>query len=81
MLKYILKRILQAIPLLILITVICFALINLAPYDAVDAITTPDMSAAEIEMRREAYGLTDPLYVHDFRWRNTSLHGNSRHSL
>ena len=46
MLKYIVKRIVQAIPLLILITVICFVLINMAPYDAVDAITTPDMSAA-----------------------------------
>ena len=45
MLKYIIKRIAQAIPLLILITVICFVLINMAPYDAVDAITTPDMSA------------------------------------
>ena len=81
MLKYILKRILQAIPLLILITVICFALINLAPYDAVDAITTPDMSAAEIEMRREAYGLNDPVYVQYFRWLNNILHGNFGYSL
>ncbi len=31
MLKYIVKRILQAIPLLLLITLICFTLINLAP--------------------------------------------------
>ena len=81
MLKYILKRILQAIPLLILITVLCFALINLAPYDAVDAITTPDMSAAEIEMRREAYGLNDPVYVQYFRWLNNILHGNFGYSL
>ena len=81
MLKYILKRILQAIPLLILITVICFALINLAPYDAVDAITTQDMSAAEIEMRREAYGLNDPVYVQYFRWLNNILHGNFGYSL
>ena len=81
MLKYVLKRILQAIPLLILITVICFALINLAPYDAVDAITTPDMSAAEIEMRREAYGLNDPVYVQYFRWLNNILHGNFGYSL
>ena len=43
MLKYIGKRILQAIPLLFVITVICFTLINLAPYDAVDSIITPDM--------------------------------------
>ena len=34
MLKYIVKRILQAVPLLILVTMICFTLINLAPYDA-----------------------------------------------
>ena len=81
MLKYILKRILQVFPLLILITVICFALINLAPYDAVDAITTPDMSAAEIEMRREAYGLNDPVYVQYFRWLNNILHGNFGYSL
>ena len=81
MLKYIIKRILQAIPLLILITVICFALINMAPYDAVDAITTPDMSAAEIEMRREAYGLNDPVYVQYFRWLNNILHGNFGYSL
>ena len=76
-----LQPILQAIPLLILITVICFALINLAPYDAVDAITTPDMSAAEIEMRREAYGLNDPVYVQYFRWLNNILHGNFGYSL
>ena len=37
MLKYIVKRILQAIPLLLLITLICFTLINLAPYDAIDS--------------------------------------------
>ena len=49
MLKYIGKRILQAIPLLFVITVICFTLINLAPYDAVDSIITPDMTQEEIE--------------------------------
>ncbi len=36
MLKYIIKRILQAVPLLLLITLICFTLINLAPYDAIE---------------------------------------------
>ena len=81
MLKYIIKRIAQAIPLLILITVICFTMINLAPYDAVDAITTPDMSAAEIEARREAYGLNDPVYVQYLRWFNNILHGNFGYSL
>lgn len=81
MIKYIVKRILQAIPLLLLITIICFTLINMAPYDAVDAITTPDMSIAEIEMRREAYGLNDPVHVQYLRWLNNILHGNFGYSL
>lgn len=38
MLKYIVKRVLQAIPLMIAITAICFILIDLAPYDAVEKI-------------------------------------------
>ena len=59
--KYIVKRILQAIPLLLIITFICFMLINLAPYDAIDSITTPDMTKQEIEAKREAYGLNDPV--------------------
>lgn len=81
MIKYIVKRIIQAIPLLLLITIICFSLINLAPYDAVDAITTPNMTAAEIEMRREAYGLNDPVYIQYLRWLNNILHGNFGYSL
>lgn len=44
MAKYIFKRILTAIPLIIVITILCFSLIHLAPYDAIDAMTTPKMS-------------------------------------
>ena len=68
MLKYIGKRILQAIPLLFVITVICFTLINLAPYDAVDSIITPDMTQEEIEYRKEEYGLNDPVVVQYGKW-------------
>ena len=57
MLKYIVKRILQAVPLLILVTMICFTLINLAPYDAVDALRTDSMTEEELEAKREEYGL------------------------
>ncbi|WP_458863028.1 ABC transporter permease [Acidaminobacterium chupaoyuni] len=81
MLKYILKRILQAIPLLFVITALCFLLINLAPYDAVDAITTPDMSRAEIEQKREDYGLNDPIYVQYGKWLENICHGEFGNSL
>ena len=81
MLKYIGKRILQAVPLLILITIICFGLINLAPYDAIDSITTPDMTKAEVEAKREAYGLNDPVIVQYGRWVGNILQGNFGYSL
>lgn len=81
MLKYLVKRILQAIPLLILITVLCFTLIHLAPYDAIDALVTPEMTREEIEARREAAGLNDPVYVQYFRWVGNLLHGDLGYSL
>lgn len=81
MAKYIAKRILKAVPLLLLITVICFVLMKLAPYDAVDALTRPDMSQAEIDRIRESYGLNDPIAVQYLRWLNNLLHGNFGYSL
>ena len=59
MAKYIGKRLLQTIPLLFLITVLCFSLINLAPYDAVDAISNSKMTEAQREEKREELGLND----------------------
>lgn len=79
--RYIIKRILQAVPLLLLITVICFSLMNLAPYDAVDAIITPDMSRAEIEEKRESYGLNDPVHVQYLRWVANISRGEFGNSL
>ena len=81
MLKYIIKRILQSIPLLIIITMICFALINLAPYDAIDALTTPEMTRAEIELKREEYGLNDPVHIQYVRWLKNIVKGEFGNSL
>ena len=68
MAKYIFKRILTAIPLIIVITILCFSLIHLAPYDAIDAMTTPKMSPEMVQMIREKYGYDQPVYVQYIRW-------------
>lgn len=81
MLKYIVKRILQAIPQLFVITVLCFVLMQLAPYDAIDAIVTPDMTPQEIEMKKEAAGLNDPVYVQYIRWIQNILKGDFGYSI
>ena len=81
MLKYIVKRILQAIPLMFAITALCFVLIDLAPYDAVDALITDKMTKEQIEKRREEYGLNDPVYVQYFRWVKNVSKGDLGYSL
>lgn len=56
-------------------------LINLAPYDAIDSITTPDMTKQEIEAKREAYGLNDPVIVQYGRWLGNICRGEFGYSL
>lgn len=81
MFRYMIKRMLQAIPLMILITALCFTLIQLAPYDAVDAVTTDKMTQEEIDAKREEYGLNDLIYVQYVRWLKNVCKGELGYSL
>ena len=81
MAKYIVKRILQAIPLLLIISFIVFSLIYLAPFDMVDAITTPNMDQEQIDFMRRQYGLDQPFLVQYFLWLKNILSGNLGQSL
>ena len=81
MLKYLIKRILQAVPLLLLITILCFVLIDLAPYDAIDARITDKMTPAEIAQMKEEAGLNDPMPVQYLRWLGGLLKGDLGMSL
>jgi peptide/nickel transport system permease protein len=79
--RLIVKRILQAIPLLIIISIISFLLIKLAPGDPVQAFITPKMSAADIERIRQNLGLDKPIYLQYFYWIKNILQGDFGYSL
>ena len=81
MTRYILKRILQAVPLLLVISFIVFTLIHLAPYDAIDAQITSNMSQEEINILREQSGLNKPFLIQYVDWLGQILSGNFGHSL
>lgn len=77
MLRFIVMRILAAIPLLALLSVVTFAIIQAPPGDYADYIRSMlinqgGATAAEAEAQAEAYrqthGLNDPLVVQYFRW-------------
>lgn len=81
MIRYILKRILQAIPLLLVISFIVFTLIHLAPYDAIDSQITSNMSQEEINILREQSGINKPFLIQYVDWLGQILSGNFGHSL
>ncbi|WP_097003185.1 ABC transporter permease [Lacrimispora amygdalina] len=81
MAKYILKRILTAIPMILLISVLCFALMHFAPYDAIDAMTSPKMSQETIDLIKAKYGYDQPVYVQYIRWLDGIMNGNFGYSI
>ncbi len=84
MTKYILRRILISIPVLLGITIIVFALINLAPGDPVAGQIDPtqgDFSTEYINAQRAQLGLDKPLPVQYVHWLGRILQGDLGYSL
>jgi len=69
MLLYILKRLLNMIPLLIGITFLSFVIIQLAPGNYLDQLKmNPQISEETIKQLEESYGLNQPLIIQYFKW-------------
>jgi peptide/nickel transport system permease protein len=77
MLRFLMMRILGAIPLLFLLSIVTFAIIQAPPGDYADYIKSmliyqggvrPDLAEAQAQIYREANGLNDPIIMQYFRW-------------
>lgn len=74
---YILKRFLQSIPLLIIISIMSFTMLMLAPIDPLAQLkANPAISYAAIKAEEERLGLNQPPPVRYFRWLTALLQGN-----
>lgn len=77
--RYLLRRILQSIPVLIGITIITFTFMELAPGDAVSGLLmTAEGGAGDIDVEalRARYGLDQPAPIRYFRWLGELFKGN-----
>ncbi len=81
MVKMILKRLAQSIPMIITISIVSFLLIRVAPGDPVRALVTPESSFEDIERIREAMGLNDNYLVQYARWAKAVLQGDFGYSF
>ncbi len=69
MFVYILKRLIQMVPLLIGITFLSFIIIQLAPGDYLDKLKmNPQISKETLEKLKQSYGLDQPIIVQYIKW-------------
>lgn len=80
MLKYIIRRLLQLIPTLFLVSVVVFLMVRIIPGDPITLLYGVSegggSNEATIEAMREYYGLNDPLIVQYLRWISGIFHGD-----
>ncbi len=83
LLKFILKKLLQMIPMLILISFIVFAGLQATGIDPINYMITPDQAgnAENLEELREKLGLNDPFPVRYVRWIGDIVTGDFGYSI
>jgi peptide/nickel transport system permease protein len=74
--RYIIRRALQAIPLLLLLSIFMFLLIHALPGGPEQVIFNPHLDAAGRAALRARFGLDDPLYLQYLKWLGNILIGN-----
>ncbi|WP_110950792.1 ABC transporter permease [Pseudomonas bohemica] len=81
MLTFILRRLLSAIPTLILVSLFVFTLQKLLPGDPVQAMAGEERDPAVMEYLREKYRLNDPVPLQYVHWVGNVLQGDFGTSL
>lgn len=77
LLKYILKRILQTIPLLILVSLISFFIIRLSPVDPLAELKlNPSISKETLQKETKRLGLDKPIYIQYALWAKAFVQGD-----
>jgi len=79
--KYILRRLLMLIPVLLGISIVVFAFIHLIPGDPVVTILGSEYTEETAEQLRHVLGLDRPLYVQYLTWLGRALRGSLGRSI
>src|SRR5580693_9391758 len=74
--RYILRRILYALPIAFGVSVVCFSLVYIAPGDPLQTVMPPDATAETIAIVKHAYGFDKPLPMQFVIWLGRVLTGD-----
>ncbi|NLL42319.1 MAG: ABC transporter permease [Firmicutes bacterium] len=76
MFRYLIRRLLQMIPLLIGVSIIVFLLVHLSPGDPVRMLLGEEATQEDVERLHAVYGFDKPLPVQYFRWLTRAVRGD-----
>ncbi len=79
--KYTLRRLLQMIPVLFIVSIIIFSIIHLIPGDPAEIIAGSNAPEEQLAVLRHQYGLDKPLLVQYFIWLGNVATGDLGNSL
>jgi peptide/nickel transport system permease protein len=74
--RYIIRRLIQALPLLFFLSIFMFALLHLLPGGPEQVLFNPRLSAAGRAALRTHFGLDDPLPIQFIKWLSRALTGD-----
>ena len=81
MFRYVIRRVLAAIPVMLIVSTTVFTLLYLTPGDPAGVILGPDATPERINELRERLGLNDPWHVQMLRWYGKLIQGDLGNSL
>ncbi|MFO7941340.1 MAG: ABC transporter permease [Bacillota bacterium] len=73
MFQYAVRKIINAIPILIGVSILVFLLVHLTPGDPAQLLAGPEAYEEDIEQIRERLGLNDPIHVQYFRFISSAV--------
>lgn len=79
--RYFVRRLLETIPLMLIISIFVFFFIHLIPGDPAKTLAGVEASVEEVEAIREEFGLNKPIIVQYFDYMKGLLHGDMGRSL
>jgi len=81
MLRYIIKRVLEIIPIIIVVSILSFLFIHFIPGDPARLVAGKDATLEDVQNVREELGLNDPIWKQYISYMGNLLQGNLGTSL
>lgn len=81
MIRFVIRRLLQAIPLLLVVSSLTFILASFIPGSVATALYGTSATPAQLAQINRKLGLDEPIYTQYWHWLSRAVQGNLGHSL